>query len=138
GYAGGNLGIHVDNQDFRVLNGQYWISTDGGIYHSTDFFNSSPGFKMNGIHGSDYWGFGSGWNEDVLVGGLYHNGNLAYHQNYTPGQFLSMGGAEAPTGYVNPGNNRKAYFSDIGGKMIPVTVTDPITSFSFGKNPNET
>ena len=137
GYSGGPLSMHVDNQDFRSHNGTYWIATDGGIYKSNNFFTTQPQFKMHGIHGSDYWGFGSGWNEDVLVGGLYHNGNLAYHQNYNPGHFLSVGGAEAPTGYVNPGNNRKAYFSDIGGRYIPSNITDPVTSFSFGKNPNE-
>ena len=58
GYVGGPLDMHVDMQDFRVGNGDYWISTDGGIYRSTDFFNSQPDFKMQGLRGSDYWGFG--------------------------------------------------------------------------------
>lgn len=47
GYVGGALDMHVDMQDFRVGNGDYWISTDGGIYRSTDFFNSQPDFKMH-------------------------------------------------------------------------------------------
>lgn len=137
GYRGGPLNMHVDVQDMRSYGSDYYISTDGGIYHSSDFFETQPQFVMRGIHGSDYWGFGSGWNEDVLVGGLYHNGNLANYEKYNPGDFLSLGGGEAPTGYINPGNNRKAYFSDIGGKIIPINITDPISSFSIGKAPNE-
>ena len=137
GYVGGPLGMHVDNQDFRVIGNTTWISTDGGIYKSTDFFTSQYSFKMSGVHGSDYWGFGSGWNEDILVGGLYHNGNLAYHENYGNGNFLELGGGEASTGYVNPGINRKTYFSDIGGKFIPLQLADPITGTPFGMAPNE-
>lgn len=137
GYAGGFLSMHVDNQDFRVIGNEFWITTDGGIYHSTDFFTTQPDFKMSGVHGSDYWGFGSGWNEDVLVGGLYHNGNLAYHENYGAGNFLELGGGEASTGYVNPGNNRKTYFSDIDGKIIPLNLNDPIQNSAFSIDPNE-
>lgn len=138
GYVGGPLNIHVDMQDFRMINGIAWISTDGGIYKSDDFFGSQPPFKMAGVRAADYWGFGSGWNEDVLVGGLYHNGNIAYHENYGSGNYLDLGGGEAPTGYVNPGNNRKTYYSDIGGRILPLTITGQVTNFSFGKSPNET
>jgi photosystem II stability/assembly factor-like uncharacterized protein len=137
GYVGGPLSIHVDMQDFRMINGIAWISTDGGIYKSNDFFVSQPVFKMTGLHATDYWGFGSGWNEDVLVGGLYHNGNIAYHENYGAGNYLALGGGEAPTGYVNPGNNRKTYFSDIGGRFLPSSITGQVNGFSFGKSPNE-
>ena len=71
GYVGGPYSMHVDMQDFRAIGNTTWITTDGGIYRSSDFFNSA-GFesRMYGIHSSDYWGFGSGWNEDVLIGGL--------------------------------------------------------------------
>ena len=137
GYVGGPLSMHVDNQDFRVIGSETWITTDGGIYHSNDFFATEPEFRMSGVHGSDYWGFGSGWNEDVLVGGLYHNGNLAYHENYGAGNFLELGGGEAATGYVNPGKNRLTYFSDIGGKRIPYNLNDPISGAPFGNAPNE-
>jgi photosystem II stability/assembly factor-like uncharacterized protein len=137
GYVGGPIDMHVDMQDFRQINGETWITTDGGVYHSSDFFNTDPTFMMDGVNGSDFWGFGSGWNEDVLVGGLYHNGNLAYYENYGNGTFLELGGGEAPTGYVNPGNNRKTYFSDISGKYLPLNLNDPILNFSNGMSPNE-
>lgn len=137
GYVGGPMDIHVDMQDFRVFGNQTWITTDGGINMSTDFFTSTNSYLMQGIHGSDYWGFGSGWNEDVLVGGLYHNGNLAHHENYGQGVFLELGGGEAPTGYVNPGNNRKTYYSDIGGALIPQNLNSSIIYFSSGMSPNE-
>jgi photosystem II stability/assembly factor-like uncharacterized protein len=137
GYVGGPLSLHVDNQDFRQINGITWITTDGGIYKSSDFVTTQPDFKMSGVHASDFWGFGAGWNEDVLVGGLYHNGNQGYHENYGPGNFLNLGGGEAPTGYVNPGNNRITYYSDIGGKTLPLSLSNPITGAPFGMSPNE-
>jgi len=137
GYAGGPLNMHVDNQDFRAFAGEYWISTDGGMYRSADFFNTQPEFRMFGVSSADYWGFGSGWNTDVLVGGMYHNGNNAYHENYGVGNHLELGGGEAPTGYVNPGDARKTYFSDVNGKYLPLSITDPIANAPFGMSPNE-
>ena len=137
GYIGGPLSLHVDNQDFRIIGNHTWVTTDGGIYHSTDFMTTQPDFYMSGVHGSDYWGFDNGWNEDVLVGGLYHNGNLAYHENYGAGNFLELGGGEAPTGYVNPGDNKLTYYSDVDGKRIPATLDGAIQNASFGINPNE-
>jgi len=137
GYVGGPLNLHVDNQDFRVIGNNTWVTTDGGIYYSSDFVSTQPDFYMSGVHGSDYWGFDNGWNEDVLVGGLYHNGNLAYHENYGSGNFLELGGGEAPTGYVNPGDNKLTYYSDIDGKRIPATLDGAIQNASFGLNPNE-
>ncbi|MFN4910648.1 MAG: T9SS type A sorting domain-containing protein [Flavobacteriales bacterium] len=137
GYVGGPLSLHVDNQDFRQVNGVTWITTDGGIYKSNDFLSTQPDFSMSGVHASDFWGFGTGWNEDVMVGGLYHNGNQGYHENYGSGNFLNLGGGEAPTGYVNPGRNRITYYSDIGGKTLPLSLTNPITGAPFGMAPNE-
>ena len=72
-----------------------------------------------------------------MVGGLYHNGNLGHFENYGAGNFLNLGGGEAPTGYVNPGRNRITYYSDIGGRTLPVNLSDPITGAPFGMSPNE-
>ncbi len=137
GYIGGPLNMHVDMQDFRAIGSAYWITCDGGMYYSSDFYTSQPQSVNGGIRGSDYWGFGSGWNEDVLVGGLYHNGNLAYHEGYGSGMFLSLGGGEAPTGYVNPGRNTKTYYSDIDGVYIPNALPGGASGFTFGIDPNE-
>jgi photosystem II stability/assembly factor-like uncharacterized protein len=138
GYVGGPYSMHVDMQDFRAIGNTTWITTDGGIYRSDDFFNSA-GFesKMYGIHSSDYWGFGSGWNEDVLIGGLYHNGNLSFHENYGYGNFLQLGGGEPASGYVNQGENRRVYSSDINGKIMPLNIGDPVQNVGFGIDPNE-
>jgi photosystem II stability/assembly factor-like uncharacterized protein len=138
GYVGGAYNMHVDMQDFRTINDTTWITTDGGIYKSTDFF-ATDGFesKMNGIHSSDYWGFGQGWNQDITVGGLYHNGNLASFENWGNGNFLQLGGGEPASGYVNPGENRRVYSSDIDGKILPMVIGDPVSSVGFGIDPNE-
>lgn len=138
GYVGGPYSMHVDMQDFRAIGNTAWITTDGGIYRSDDFFNTN-GFKvrMYGIHSADYWGFGSGWNEDVLIGGLYHNGNLSFHENYGYGNFLQLGGGEPASGYVNQGENRRVYSSDINGRILPLAIGDPVRNVGFGIDPNE-
>lgn len=137
GYVGGPLNIHVDQQDFRVGANGVWITNDGGIYYSTDFFNNNNQVRMDGVHGSEFWGFGSGWNEDVMVGGLYHNGVVAYYEGWNDNEFLELGGGEPASGYVNPGINRKVYSSEIGGAMLPTSIGQPVQYLTFGMSPNE-
>lgn len=117
-----NLEMHADIQDIDVHGSDIWIASDGGINYSNDECLTVD-IRMNGITASDYWGFGHGWNEDVYVGGRYHNGNAAFHENYGAGNSLFLGGAETATGYVNPLDNKKSYFSDITDKHIPNALT---------------
>ena len=101
GYTG-NFKIHPDQQDIKMLaSGETWVSTDGGMNLTTDNFASVLNHKIriNGLIGSDMWGFDQGWNEDLIVGGRYHNGNTAMADFYQP-KALRMGGAESPTGWV--------------------------------------
>ena len=137
GYVGGYLPIHVDMQDFRVTETGTWITNDVGITYSDNFYASSFDIKMQGLHGSDYWGFGTGWNHDVHVGGLYHNGNLAWYTNYGEGNFMQLGGAEPPSGYVNPGNNFKVYSSELGVVTIPQDFGETLQYGGLGLAPNE-
>lgn len=137
GYIGGPQNIHVDQQDFRVGVNGVWVTNDGGIYYSTDFFNNDNQVRMDGVHGSEFWGFGTGWNEDVMVGGLYHNGVVAFHENYGANEFLELGGGEPASGYVNPGINKKVYSSEIGGAILPNSIGQPVNYITFGMSPNE-
>lgn len=136
GYQSGLSWSHPDIQCLAANGNDLWIASDGGLNYSTNFGGSIVA-RMNGISGSDMWGFDSGWNEDVLVGGRYHNGNMAWHEVFPSGKFYRMGGAESPTGYVNPGEARKTYFSDIGGKKLVGGFGGGVTSFSVGLFPNE-
>ncbi|MCH2043855.1 MAG: T9SS type A sorting domain-containing protein [Saprospiraceae bacterium] len=138
GYIANNLNIHVDQQDFRALGSTTWIANDGGIYKSNDFFSNNSESKMSGVHGAEFWGFGSGWNEDVLVGGLYHNGVAVRHENYPDKDFLSIAGGEPPTGYVNPSDNKLIYSSYPGIARIPNTITGNIAYLgNMGMSPYE-
>ncbi|MEI6898744.1 MAG: hypothetical protein WCL00_02605, partial [Bacteroidota bacterium] len=112
----GNFNIHPDIQDIKMLsNGESWVSTDGGMNLTTDNFTLAANYfvKVNGIIGSDLWGFDQGWNEDIMVGGRYHNGNTAIASFYQP-KALRMGGAESPTGWVLQGKSRHVAFNDLG------------------------
>lgn len=136
GYSG-PFPIHPDIQAMRNIGNDTYIATDGGLSYSNDFFNAYSEPRSNGISSTDLWGFDSGWNEDVLVGGRYHNGNTAWYESYPAGYFLRMGGAEAATGYVNPIKNRQTYFSDIGGYEIPDKYDGKVVNLPISKWPNE-
>ena len=139
GYAG-NFSIHPDIQDIKMLpNGNTWVSTDGGMNYTTDNFTIMANYyvRVNGLAGSDMWGFDQGWNEDIVVGGRYHNGNTALADFYQP-KALRMGGAESPTGWVLQGKSRYATFNDLGnGWILPSTAEgQPEGRFIFSKYPN--
>lgn len=137
GYQGSpNNYIHPDIQELEINGTDMWFVSDGGVNYSTNLVANHEA-RNNGINSSDFWGFGSGWNEDILVGGRYHNGNTVWYQNYPFGNYIGLGGGEASTGYVNPGENRNTYFSDIGGKRIPSAFEGAVSSIPFGVYPNE-
>jgi photosystem II stability/assembly factor-like uncharacterized protein len=141
GYIGGLPYFHVDQQEIRIYKTsptteEIWISNDGGINYSDNFMGTFQAMNR-GIHAVNLWGYDQGWNEDIMVGGRYHNGNMGYHENYGPGNFLSLGGGEAPTGYVNYSDENKTYFSDIQGKILPESTTQQAQNFSISISPNE-
>jgi photosystem II stability/assembly factor-like uncharacterized protein len=137
GYGGGPGWQHPDIQDIDINGNDVWVSSDGGInLYAADY--SSHAAKNLGIAASDFWGFDGGWNEDVMTGGRYHNGNTAtIYGTYPNGQFIRLGGAEATTGFVHPSGGRKVMHSDIDPKVLPTTVHGPTSGFSFNAYPNE-
>ncbi len=141
GYIGGLPLMHVDIQTIRnYKTGEntedVWWSSDGGINYSGDFLETHKS-KCRGILATELWGYDQGWNEDMMVGGRYHNGNMGFAEGYPTREFLALGGGEAPTGYANYSHERKVYFSDIGSVILPETI-DGITDYigSSGQ-PNE-
>jgi hypothetical protein len=136
GYAGGLSFSHPDIQWIDGVAGETWIASDGGLNYSTDFFGTME-VRMKGISGADMWGYDNGWNEDIIVGGRYHNGNMGFHQSFTSGLFYRLGGGEAATGYVNPGPNGRTYYSDINGKIFNGGFTAGVREFPIGDTPNE-
>ena len=134
--------IHADIQAIEINGDEIWVASDGGLDYSTDGLQTHESRKY-GITGSDFWGFGSGWNEDVLVGGKYHNGNGAWYQTYGHGNYLHLGGVEEPTGYVNPLDNRTVYSNrwwagNMQAQRIPTELTGPIAELpALSMIPNE-
>jgi photosystem II stability/assembly factor-like uncharacterized protein len=128
---------HPDHQDILINGNDVFVATDGGI----DLYDANLNIVRainKGINGSDNWGFGQGWNEDVVTAGRYHNGNGVYHANYGNGKFISLGGGESPTGYVNLGNNYKVYHSDIDARKITNNISELNTSIlNLALYPNE-
>jgi hypothetical protein len=124
----GTFGLHPDMQCAIATGGDAYIATDGGVNYSTDFFTNTSNWAVrnNGLRSSDFWGFGQGWDEDIVVGGRYHNGNTAISETYTGGQALSLGGGEDATGHVYHGRSRIAGFRDIGNLKLPATLSGAI------------
>ncbi|MBK6929550.1 MAG: hypothetical protein IPH12_01310 [Saprospirales bacterium] len=136
GYVGSLPWSHPDIQALAAQGNELWIASDGGLNYSINFGQTHEA-RMDGISGADLWGFDSGWNDDLLVGGRYHNGNMAWHESFPANTYYRMGGAEAPTGYVNPGPGLKTYHSDIGGYSLNGGLTGGRKSFPAGLFPNE-
>ncbi len=135
GYQG-NTWIHPDMQEITVSPDGIWLASDGGVDFTADEFATVESRK-NGITASEFWGFGSGWNDGLLVGGRYHNGNTALRPGFPAGEALRLGGAESPTGYVNPGRGI-AYFSDISSQVVPEDIGGMVVSLpSLQLYPNE-
>ncbi|MBD0833174.1 discoidin domain-containing protein [Aestuariibaculum sediminum] len=135
----GRFQIHPDIQDMKwFADNSVWLATDGGMSFSNDAFETDFQPRINGIVGSHMWGFDQGWNEDITVGGRYHNGNTAMADFYN-GKALRMGGAESPTGWVLQGKSRQVVFNDLtpNGFILPETAEGIAEGrFNIGKFPN--
>ena len=134
----GKFDLHCDMQSIQTNGaGDTWLSTDGGVVYSNDFFANDAQPKLNGLYASEMWGFDQGWNEDVMVGGRNHNGNMSQLDRYN-GVTLSMRGSERPTGYVFLSNPRKIAFSDSENVMMPDDWRDEFVPFlDFWTYPKE-
>lgn len=136
-YIPGLFDIHVDMQDFRSQGSTYWLSTDGGIYKSNDFFSSQPEVKMEGIQGADFWGFGAGWNFDVFGGGTFHNGVDFHMETFPQGEFFNISGGEPASGYVSPGDTNRIFWMS-QSQRLPFGTTGASTDFYWLQEaPNE-
>ncbi|QIP14927.1 PKD domain-containing protein [Spirosoma aureum] len=129
GYIG-SFPLHPDMQSMVANGMDSYISTDGGVVYSSDFFSETANFSIRhkGLSGSDFWGFDQGWAEDLVVGGRYHNGNGALYEPYGSGNTLLVGGGEDATGHVFPvpGKKGKIGFRDVGTKVIPQSLAGKI------------
>lgn len=119
GYSGPKQ-LHPDMQTFyQQINPDgtvdTWLSTDGGINYSTDFFETENIVRTSGL-GGDYWGFDLGEYHTNMGGGMYHNGDSYHVETYGKGVFKHLGGGENTTGYVLPGDDERHFvFSDYSG-----------------------
>lgn len=113
---------HADVHDVKFFSPSaggvdMWVASDGGLYYSSDQGdNLEP--RMHGIHGTDFWGFGSGFKDGyVMLGGTYHNGTLIRYNdiykggiiNPNEGGWLAELGGDNYRGFVNYANNKIAY-----------------------------
>ncbi len=103
GYYGYDKSLHPDIQSIRAVGNDTYITTDGGISHSPNFFQdpSQSSLRQYGITSPGFWGFDMGWKNDVIVGGRYHMDNASMYDKYVPAKAsISIGGGESPAGDV--------------------------------------
>ncbi|MEJ8591180.1 hypothetical protein JSO54_08030 [Riemerella anatipestifer] len=131
GYWGPNQ-LHPDMQTFYQQTNtdgsvDTWLSTDGGVNYSTDFFETMNEVRTFGL-GSDYWGFDLGEYNTNMGGGMYHNGDNYHVSTYGKGVFKALGGGESSTGYILPGNDERHFvFSDFQGVIVSPDVNTTYT-----------
>ena len=93
---------------------------------------------INGISGTDFWGFGMGfWDGEVMLGGTYHNGTLLKDNDVYLNGWISTDGGDNYRGFVNPGLDRQAY-SDYNIKELSGDRTINNTTRAFNYKPNAT
>jgi len=141
---------HADVHDvkfFKRTDGtvDMWIASDGGLYHSADQGDHIEP-RMYGLHGTDFWGWQSGWRgPDVMVGGTYHNGTLIrnsdlYHwgaEDDSSGGWLAELAGDNFRGFINPGDATRGYH-DGGAFRFTTDRFDRIDPMPFdgSKKPN--
>lgn len=109
---------HADVHDVKFFsNGtsyDLWTASDGGLFYSA---NEGDNFepRMHGIQGTEFWGFGGSYKEDVMLGGTYHNGTLVHYNDMFlkgkngHGGWIGQGGGDQTYGYVHDGDGSKVY-----------------------------
>lgn len=140
---------HADVHDIKFFEHEdgvdMWVASDGGLFYSSDEGEHMEP-RMYGLHGTDFWGWQSGFKEgEVMVGGTYHNGTLIrngdlYHfglDSETEGGWLAELGGDNYRGFVNPGDPSIGYH-DGGSFNFSDDRWTRITSRTFdnSKNPN--
>jgi len=128
--------VHADIHDIRFYGNELWVACDGGLFYSTD--GSTFTRRMTGIEGTDFWGFGGGFNNgEVLVGGTYHNGTLLKDNSTYVNDWLSTQGGDNYRGFVNPANATIVYH-DGGKKVLSGNRSQNFQHISFAIQPNAT
>lgn len=137
--AGRNRYVHADVHDIKFYqNGStvdLWIASDGGLYYSSDQGETIEP-RMHGIHGTDFWGFGSSLLGDAMIGGAYHNGTLRHFEHlYLKGKnghggWFGGGAGDAGDGYIHEADPRW-YFVYGGLKQFPTSRLNHPTSLPY-------
>ena len=137
--------VHADIHDIKYYDNDLWIACDGGLFYSNNQADTIHQ-RMFGISGTDFWGFGTGFNNgDVMIGGTYHNATLlkdndTYIQGDTLSQTEELGGwasicgGDNFRGFVNFGDGRKVYLDEWGsggGYILSGNRDVPLQGFSM-------
>jgi photosystem II stability/assembly factor-like uncharacterized protein len=132
GYVGSfDYKIHPDLQMIQTNGSDTYLASDGGVVYSNDFFSSNATVLNNGLTASFFWGFGQGWDQDIVVGGRYHNGDAVLNSAYGTGNSIYLGGGEDATGHVFHGKENEIGFRDLGSFVVPPSLIENITSSEF-------
>jgi PKD repeat protein len=126
---------HADVHDIKFFSHgatvDMWVCSDGGIFYSDDEGDTIVP-RMHGIHGTDFWGYQSGFKQgNIMVGGTYHNGTLIkyndiYHGGLTTplsNGWLAEKGGDNFRGFVNYGKKDIAYADNGSFKFSTVRET---------------
>jgi PKD repeat protein len=128
--------VHADIHDCHFYGNDWWWACDGGIFYSSSLGDTITRRQV-GIAGTDFWGFGMGeWDENqVFVGGTYHNGTMLKDFNTYNNGWLSTMGGDNVLGSVPYGHPR-TIFSDYGKHKLSGNAAIGLNQITCGMLPS--
>lgn len=130
--------IHADVHDINIYpDGSIWVACDGGAFYSPD---NGATFRQrhNGIQASDFWGFAiHPFNNEVMIGGTYHNGTLMKDGATFDGGWVHVGGGDDYFGAASPIDDRTLFARNLTRYQLSGIRLDGWDGFSVSKTMNQ-
>lgn len=118
----GKTYTHADIHDLKFYNGNFYASSDGGIYISTDSSANFIDKTKNGLNISQFYRIDVAQSSQVqVVGGLQDNGGYSFANN----AWINFHGADGMDAAIDPTNLNTHYgFIQYGGSMYELDISD--------------
>lgn len=118
----GKTYTHADIHDLKFYNGNFYTSSDGGIYISTDSSANFIDKTINGLNISQFYRLDVAQSsEPQMVGGLQDNGGYSFSNN----AWINFHGADGMDAAIDPTNlNSHFGFIQNGGSMYQLDISN--------------
>jgi photosystem II stability/assembly factor-like uncharacterized protein len=122
----GKTYTHADIHDLKFYNGNFYVSSDGGIYISTDSSANFTDKTKNGLNISQFYRIDVAQSTQIqVVGGLQDNGGYSFANN----AWINFHGADGMDAAIDPTDLNSHYgFIQYGGSMYKLDISNASNS----------